>query len=296
LTDHPASSAGTPRVYRGRLAPSPTGYFHLGHLSTFDRARQRAEEAGGGLILRCDDLDAARCKPEFIQAMYDDLRWFGFSWSEGPDVGGLAGPYEQSRRGAHYRRAWENLRAGGWLYPCRCSRKDILANLAAPHEGEEEPIYPGTCRPDHPDRPDPADESGETAWRFQVPDGERVVFHDENMGRQSFTSGVDFGDFVVWRRDGLPSYHLAAVVDDAAMGITDVVRGADLLLSTARQILLIRALQLPLPSYYHCPLIRDENGRRLAKRHASLSLRALRQQGHSPDDLRVLLRNKENPI
>ncbi len=243
------------------------------------------------MILRCDDLDTARCKPEFVRAMYDDLRWFGFSWSEGPDVGGPAGPYEQSRRSSQYRQAWESLRAGGWVYPCRCSRKDIQANLAAPHEGEEEPIYPGTCRPEHAGESSPPDESGEIAWRFRVPEGERVVFPDGHYGERCFEAGKDFGDFVVWRRDGLPSYHLAAVVDDAAMGITEVVRGADLLLSTARQILLIRALNLPLPAYYHCPLIRDENGRRLAKRHASLSLRALRQQGLTPAQVRTLLDN-----
>ncbi len=294
MTDPSASPVRRSGGYRGRLAPSPTGYFHLGHLSTFDQARRRAEAAGGTLILRCDDLDIARCKPEFFAAMYEDLRWFGLSWAEGPDVGGVSGPYEQSRRSEGYRKAWEALRDGGWVYPCRCSRKDILSNLAAPHEGDEEPLYPGTCRPPGSGPSFPQEETGGdgAAWRFRVPEGERVIFLDGNLGEQSFEAGRDFGDFVVWRRDGLPSYHLAAVVDDAAMGITEVVRGADLLLSTARQILLLRALNLPVPAYFHCPLIRDENGRRLAKRHASLSLRVLREQGMTPEEVRALLETR----
>src|SRR6266540_1985906 len=133
--------------YRGRLAPSPTGFLHLGHARTFWIAQQRAQAHRGSLVLRNEDLDRARCKPHFVGAMFDDLRWFGFQWQEGPDCGGPFGPYEQSRRTEFYRAARESLRLGGFIYPCTCSRKDIVGALAAPHLGDDEPIYPGTCRP-----------------------------------------------------------------------------------------------------------------------------------------------------
>jgi glutamyl/glutaminyl-tRNA synthetase len=262
--------------YRGRLAPSPTGYLHLGHARTFWIAQQRATQAGGTLILRNEDLDRARCKPEFVSAMIEDLKWFGFRWQEGPDCGGPAVPYNQSERIALHRDAFERLRATGLVYPCACSRKDIQQALQAPHPGEEEPIYPGTCR----NRAVPP--GTRASWRFRVPDGETISFDDGAQGPRAFIAGKDFGDFIVWRHDDLPSYQLAVVVDDAAMGITEVVRGSDLLVSTARQILLYRALGIPPPAFYHCDLITDESGVRLAKRHDALSLRALRAQGLPP--------------
>ncbi len=272
--------------YRGRLAPSPTGYFHLGHLATFETARRRAREEEGILVFRNDNLDSRRCRPEYVEAMYDDLRWFGFSWVEGPDVGGDCGPYNQDERIAHYRDAWLTLCRLGYVYACRCSRRDVLNNLSAPHEGEDEPVYPGTCRPETFGDPGDGDSApGTVSWRFRVSEGEKVTVEDGNLGTRNFVAGVDFGDFVIWRRDGLPSYHLAAVVDDAAMRITEVVRGADLLVSTARQILIYRALGLPAPEYYHCPLVRDESGGRLAKRNGALSLRALRGNGYRPSEI-----------
>ena len=136
-----------PPPYRGRLAPSPTGYLHLGHARTFWIAQERAAAAGGALILRSEDLDQARCRAEFRAAMLEDLRWFGLRWSEGPDVGGPHAPYTQSERMAHYTAAFEKLRARGVIYPCNCSRQDVLRALGAPHAGEDEPLYPGTCRP-----------------------------------------------------------------------------------------------------------------------------------------------------
>jgi glutamyl/glutaminyl-tRNA synthetase len=292
--------------YRGRLAPSPTGYLHLGHARTFWTAWQRARNAGGSLVLRMEDLDADRSRANYVEAALDDLRWMGIRWHEGPDRGGPFGPYAQSRRRSVYLANWRRLLQGGFLYPCRCSRKDLAASLGAPHESaaaeavdrqgkgkleplDDEPVYPGTCRRNQayiPQLPGPAGlelESIEGAnWRFRVPDGMAIEFEDGNMGRQRFVAGVDFGDFVVWRRDGVPSYQLACVTDDASMGITEVVRGADLLKSTARQILLYRALRLPVPDWFHCPLVVDHNGRRLAKRHDALSLRALRQRGLTP--------------
>lgn len=271
-----------PNSYRGRLAPSPTGYLHLGHARTFWTAQQRARESGGALVLRNEDLDRQRCKPEFVAAMIEDLRWFGFAWEEGPDVGGPHAPYNQSERIAHYRAALAELKAGGFIYPCTCSRKDIAAAAHAPHaEDEDEPIYPGTCRSKH----ESTALNRQFAWRFRVPDGEAVSFRDGQFGSQQFVAGKDFGDFVVWRQDDLPSYQLACTVDDAGMGITEVVRGADLLRSTVRQLLLYRALGLQPPVYFHCALMNDAQGVRLAKRHDVLSLRTLRAKGVSPSAL-----------
>lgn len=282
----------TSAPYRGRLAPSPTGYLHLGHARTFWLAQQRAQNHGGTLILRNEDLDRSRSRSEFVTAMFEDLRWFGFNWQEGPDCGGPCAPYSQSERLELYRYAFEKLHSNGFVYPCVCSRQDVLRALQAPHAGEDEPIYPGTCRPT---RTVTAPEEGsnlstnKTArvnWRFRVQDGEVISFIDLHYGPQTFVAGQDFGDFVVWRHDDLPSYQLAVVVDDAAMTITEVVRGEDLLKSTARQLLLYRALGLQPPQFFHCPLMTDEAGVRLAKRHDALNLRNLRASGATPDELR----------
>jgi glutamyl-tRNA synthetase len=290
----PPSTPSSP--YRGRLAPSPTGYLHIGHALTFSIAARRAREAKGTLVLRMEDLDPDRSRAEYATAALEDLRWLGIDWHEGPDIGGPCAPYAQSRRHAVYQAALQKLLAGGFLYPCHCSRKDLAAALSAPHEAlsacgaatapqaeDDEPIYPGTCRPPH--SANPATFSDNANWRFRVPDGEVLEFNDLNLGPQRFTAGIDFGDFVVWRRDGIPSYQLACVADDSAMRITEVVRGADLLKSTARQILLNRALGYDEPAWFHCNLVADENGKRLAKRHDALSLRTLRQRGLTPQDV-----------
>jgi len=295
---HDASRA----TYRGRLAPSPTGYLHLGHARTFWTAQARARAKGGILILRNENLDRARCKPEFVSAMFEDFRWFGFEWQEGPDCGGSFAPYNQSERMEFYRAAFAKLKADGFLYPCTCSRKDIQSASRAPHaEDDDEPIYPGTCRQrDHRltieagslgDRPRERGSSNpkdaiKFNWRFRVPHGETIEFSDGNFGLQQFVAGKDFGDFVVWRQDDIPAYQLAVVVDDVAMRISEVVRGADLLKSTARQLLLCRALELEPPKYFHCPLMTDDTGARLAKRHEALSLRTLRSQYAKPELLR----------
>lgn len=281
--------------YRGRLAPSPTGFLHLGHARTFWTAQLRALGNQGTLVLRNEDLDAARCKLLFVEAMVEDLRWFGFQWQEGPDCGGPFGPYAQGERRALYASAFEALRRRGLVYPCTCSRQDVLRALQAPHPGEDEPVYPGTCRPERPLSGSPGDPlprapaggpEARVNWRFRVPDGREIAFEDANYGEQRYVAGRDFGDFVVWRHDGVPSYQLAVVVDDAAMRITEVVRGADLLKSTARQLLLYSALGLSAPRFFHCPLMTDAEGVRLAKRHDALSLRALRQRGVAPEELR----------
>lgn len=310
-----------PPNYRGRLAPSPTGYLHVGHARTFWTAWQRCREANGALVMRMEDLDPDRSRAIYADAALEDLRWLGIRWQEGPDCVGPYAPYVQSQRHGLYLSAWRKLLESGSLFPCRCSRKDLETALAAPHErvsgqpqdraspGElealdDEPLYPGTCRPLQSHAPELSDSTATDPeslhgcnWRFRVPDGEAIEFVDQNLGPQRFVAGIDFGDFVVWRRDGAPgssrtglrpwgggapSYQLACVVDDAAMRITEVVRGADLLKSTARQILLNRALGYKDPAWFHCRLLTDQNGRRLAKRHDALSIRALRQRGLTP--------------
>ena len=215
--------------------------------------------------------------------MFEDLKWFGFAWQEGPDSGGRFAPYNQSERMSFYRAALDHLRATGHIYACTCSRKDIAAAARAPHaEDDDEPIYGGTCR----DNQQSAIGNRQFNWRFRVPDGETLSFTDNNLGLQSFIAGKHFGDFVIWRHDDVPAYQLACVVDDAAMRISEVVRGADLLVSTARQILLYRALGFRPPEFFHCPLMTDEVGIRLAKRHDALSLRKLRERGETPEAIR----------
>lgn len=277
-------------TYRGRIAPSPTGYLHAGHARTFWIAYQRAVEQGGILILRNEDIDESRVRPEFVRAFYEDLSWLGIHWQEGPDIGGPHAPYSQSERLTLYRSRLEELLAKGLAYACACSRKEIQVSIAAPHFGEEEPIYPGTCREkviavklDAPGKPEPR-----CCIRFRVPAGRSVRFTDGCVGVKEYLSGRDFGDFVLWRNDGVPSYQLAVVSDDIAMGITEVVRGEDLLLSTARQILLYEALRAMPPHWYHCPLVNDAAGNRLAKRADSLSLRALRERGVTTEQLRAV--------
>jgi glutamyl-tRNA synthetase len=291
--------------YVGRLAPSPTGLLHLGHARTFWIALERARAAGGKLWLRDEDLDPQRSRPEFSAAMKGDLRWLGISWDA---------ELRQSDRLALYRAAMQQLLAAGLAYPCICSRRDLAQSIAAPHDDDDEPIYNGRCRPSSdavilsaapersdgakskdPDAASPVDTGSafsnlkpHTNYRFRIPTNDPVTFTDVSAGSQTFTPSLDFGDFLLWRKDNLPSYQLACVVDDAAMGITEVVRGRDLLKSTARQILLQRALSLPTPTYYHCDLMCDATGVRLAKRHDALSLRTLRDRGLTPAQVRAM--------
>ena len=276
--------------YRGRVAPSPTGYLHLGHARTFRIAADRARQFGGSLIFRNEDLDLVRCRPEFVAAMFEDLRWLGISWDEGPDCGGVYAPYSQSGRREHYLSAWRRLRDAGLIYPCTCSRKDLAASINAPNDLDDEPIYPGKCRPENCRTRTDAKQYEEPAgvnWRFRVPDGDEIAFVDRHLGVQQYVAGRDFGDFVLWRRDDVPAYQLAVVTDDHAMKISEVVRGADLLKSTARQLLLYRAMEWEAPQFYHCDLMRDETGARLAKRHDALSIRKLRENGWTAEEVRA---------
>jgi len=263
--------------YRGRLAPSPTGYLHVGHALTFWRAQERCRTRNGTLVLRVEDLDRERCRPEFREAVSEDLRWFGLQWDEGP--------FLQSERRPLYLEAWKHLRDRGLIYPCSCSRRDVLSAASAPHLEDEEPIYPGVCRPSRLAIPAVEDPAG-VNWRFRVSEGETLQFIDHGAGPQRAVGGVAFGDFVVWRKDDVPAYQLAVVVDDAVMQITEVVRGADLLRSTFRQLLLYRALGWAPPDFCHLPLVTDSLGKRLAKRDDALSLRVFRAEGVTPNEIR----------
>jgi glutamyl/glutaminyl-tRNA synthetase len=277
----------TPTI--GRLAPSPTGLLHLGHARTFFIAHQRARAANGTLYLRDEDIDPHRSRPAFAAAMREDLLWLGLTWDA---------ELRQSDRLPLYLAALQQLLAVGFAYPCACSRRDLALSTHAPHEdpaaeADDEPLYNNRCRPASPSStlflPN-------TNYRFRIPDHTPVSFTDLHAGPQTFTPGTDFGDFLIWRKPltsspadiGLPSYQLACFVDDALTSITEVVRGRDLLKSTARQILLQRALRYPTPAYFHCDLMRDSNGIRLAKRHDALALRTLRNNGLSPADILAL--------
>lgn len=249
-------------------------------------AARRAREAAGELVLRIDDLDPQRSKPAYAAAAMEDLQWLGLAWD--------GEPVWQSAQTAAYREAWRQLVLEGWVYPCRCSRRELAGMAGAPHETADEPLYPGTCRPEWaPGDSQGAEDRATWAlagpagrnWRFRVPDGEAVGFVDGGFGPQRFVAGHAFGDFAVWRRDDVPAYQLASVVDDGAMGVTEVVRGADLLLSAARQTLVFRALGLREPAWFHCALMLDEQGQRLAKRSDALAVRTLRERGRTAADV-----------
>ena len=267
---------------RGRFAPSPTGPLHLGNARTALLSWLSARAAGARYAMRVEDLDAPRVRPGLEARILDELRWLGLDWDEGPDVGGPAGPYRQSERLDAYAAALARLRAAGLVYPCFCSRAEIAAVAQAPHgPADEGPRYPGTCARL------PAGEAARRAadrrpaWRFRVGAG-AVGFDDGVHGPQVVDVAAQVGDFVVARADGVPAYQLAVVVDDAAMAVTDVVRGDDLLSSTGRQLLLYAALGLAPPRFAHVPLVVGEDGERLAKRHGALSLGELRERGADP--------------
>ncbi len=270
-------------AYRGRLAPTASGFLHCGHAHTFAAAADRAKRAGGELLLRIEDIDPQRCRPEYLAAIVEDLAWLGLDWQPAPAAeAGPNGAYLQSRARHRHEAAWRTLARAGLLYPSPHSRRAI-AERSPPSERDGGTRFPPELRQppprELPHSPGPAN------WRFRVPEGRVVPFTDARCGPQTFTAGEDFGDFLVWRRDDAPAYELAGAVDDLAQGITEVVRGEDLLLSTARQILLLEALGATPPSYCHLPLTRDPTGRRLSKTERDLSLRELRARGHSPGEV-----------
>lgn len=259
------------------MAPTPSGLLHVGHARTFFWAWKRARERAGTLILRIEDIDQERSRPDFEQAALEDLAWLGLDWEEGVDCGGALGPYRQSDRADRHEAVWRRLIEGGWIYPSTHSRREISERNPG-REKDGGSLFPVELRkiPSEDERrsPDP-----KTNWRFRVPDGERIEFIDERKGRQQWVAGVDFGDFLVWRKVGGPSYELAVVADDVDMQITEVVRGEDLLLSTARQILVYRALGHEPPAFRHESLVCDSEGNRLSKTAGSVSIRSLRERG-----------------
>jgi glutamyl-tRNA synthetase len=263
--------------YRGRLAPSPTGYLHTGHALTFWRAQERCRTRPG--LWFCESKI-------WIATVADRNSAKPFSrTSDGLACNGTKVPSCKANVRPLYLEAWKHLRDHGLIYPCNCSRRDVVSAAGAPHAEDEEPIYPGTCRPDEPNN-SASGRSGRCELAVPRSGWRSNAVLDRSAGLQRAVAGVEFGDFVVWRKDDVPAYQLAVVVDDAAMRITEVVRGADLLRSTFRQLLLYRALELAAPDFYHLPLVTDESGKRLAKRDDVLSLRTLRVKGVAPNEIR----------
>ena len=270
------------RPVRGRLAPSPTGFLHLGNAWAFLLAWLACRSKGGSLVLRMEDIDPDRSRAEYADAIIRDLRWLGLDWDEGPDVGGPAGPYTQSARMELYADALNRLDRAGHTYPCYCTRKELRTLAGAPHVGDAGAAYPGTCRNLPPERRAELEASGRRPCiRLHCP-SQSYVFEDAVFGPFRMTLEACGGDFALRRSDGVIAYQLAVVVDDGLMGITQVVRGEDLLVSTPRQLALFDLLGYPRPAYMHLPLLCDPEGERLAKRHASLTLASLRDAGVSP--------------
>jgi glutamyl-Q tRNA(Asp) synthetase len=273
IPDFVVDNVDKPPALTTRFAPSPTGLLHRGHAFSAVTAWRLARANHGRFILRLEDIDTTRCRPEFEAAILEDLAWLGLDW-DGPVL-------RQSERGAIYRAALDRLVAQGVAYPCFCTRADIAAAVAAPH-GPEGPLYPGTCRALSAGERARRLASERPAWRLDVAAAlaitGRLTWHDSHAGWQQ-ADALAGGDFVVARRDVGTAYALAVVVDDAAQGVTDVVRGLDLFEATHGQRLLQALLGLPAPRYHHHPLILGADGKRLAKRDAGETLRALRENG-----------------
>ncbi len=270
----------------GRYAPSPTGELHLGNLRTALLAWQSIRRQGGIFILRIEDIDRPRTVPGAEARMIEDLRWLGLDWDEGPDIGGPAAPYRQSERDDIYSAALKRLTAAGLTYPCICSRKELRGIASAPH-GPDGPVYAGRCRGRDP-RELAAHPAG-ASLRFLVEREPLIQFVDRRLGHQHYDLMQMSGDFIVRRRDGQWAYQLACAVDDGLMGVSEVIRGGDLLDSTPRQLAVLRALELPEPVYEHLELVVDEAGQRMCKRDGSVSIGAIRQTGMTPAAARELI-------
>lgn len=269
---------------RGRFAPTPSGYLHVGNALTALLAWLQVRQQNGTFILRIEDLDDKRLHPKYIAALFEDLHWLGIDWDEGPESGGPFSPYHQKDRTHLYHAAFEELKNRGLLYPCFCSRKQLRAFAVAPHGVTSEgPAYSGKCRYLSEEERLRKATDKTPSWRFILPDTP-MAFDDLVYGKQTFAAGAG-GDFVVCRADEVFGYQLAVVIDDAAMGVTHVLRGNDLLDSTPRQLCLYQALGLTPPSFAHVPLIYASNGERLAKRNGQMPLRSMRKEGLRPQHL-----------
>jgi glutamyl-tRNA synthetase len=283
MTGLPVPDAPPATAYVGRLAPSPTGAQHVGNARTYLIAWLAARRLGGRLLLRIEDIDSPRVKAGAADQACADLRWLGLDWDGAPVV--------QSRRLALHEAALKQLQARELVYPCTCRRLDIERAASAPHAGQEGPVYPGTCAGRRVVDAEALD-GRPFAWRFRVQgQGQTPVFSFEDAfrGPVGLDEAAAGGDFVVWKSDGTPAYQLAVVVDDAAQGVSEVIRGDDLIPSTPRQLGLYQALGLKPPRFVHVPLVVGPDGRRLAKRHGDTRLAALRAAGVSPDALLGLL-------
>ncbi|HWR44729.1 tRNA glutamyl-Q(34) synthetase GluQRS [Sporomusa sp.] len=279
------------RIMRGRFAPSPTGEIHLGNVWTALLAWLQVRSAGGIMVLRMEDLDPERSRQSYADRLMADMQWLGLDWDEGPDIGGPYAPYCQGQRRELYQAALERLEAAGMVYPCYCTRAELAAS--APHAGETERVYPGVCRQRKLDNAFKA--ARRPALRLAVPPGQ-YSFTDVQAGFVSQDLSQEVGDFVIRRSDGVHAYQLAVVVDDAAMDITHVLRGYDLLSSTPRQLLLYRLLGQRAPVFTHVPLLIAPDGHRLSKRQQALSIAALRAQGVTAEAIIGYLAFKANLI
>ena len=272
--------------YRGRFAPSPSGWLHLGNARTALLAWLRARAHGGTFVMRVEDLDGPRTRQEAVMGNLEELRWLGLDWDEGPDVGGPHAPYLQSQRTSLYEAALDRLTDAGHTFPCYLSRKDLAEAASAPHGPSAAGTIYGAAEKRANELSAPAKRAAgkPASVRFEV-DHRQVRFDDALAGPQTVDPLAEVGHFVIRRSDGLFAYQLAVVVDDAAMGITEVVRGADLLQSTAAQLLLYEALGLQAPRFAHAPLMLDASGQRLAKRRGSQTLHEMRAAGADPTEL-----------
>lgn len=271
------------RKIKGRFAPSPSGRMHLGNVAAALMSWLSAKSRGGDWLLRIEDLDPQRSKRDYARMIEDDLHWLGLDWDEGGLDGiGDAGPYCQSERDEFYEVALKRLEEMGLTYKCRCTRADIMATQA-PHESDGRVVYRGTCRPLRLGGTFNDDSLTDGAVRLYVPDRD-ILFSDRLCGPQHVNLSNHCGDFILRRKDGAWAYQLAVVVDDALMGVTEVVRGCDLLLSAAQQIYLYQLLGYDVPEYAHIPLICNDSGLRLSKRDGSMSMAALRER-FSPEEV-----------
>ena len=249
--------------YRGRLAPTPSGYLHEGNIKTFKVAMQRARDVQGKLFLRMDDLDSARCKQDYFDTCIEDLRCAGLCWDKLPETQELKGIYRQSYRMQFYVKALQDLIKSGLIYPCNRTRSEIRKAGIKSHSGEEY-LFPEKWRGRHDYQTGDHNPIHQN-WRIATNWGERIVFRDGRLGELNFEMGKDFSDFLVWRKDGIPAYELATVVDDHLMGMTEIVRGEDLLFSSARQCLLFDVLKYTRPKFFHCSLSFGKDGTKLSK-------------------------------
>lgn len=268
---------------KGRFAPTPSGFLHLGNVFCCLLAWLYAKSSGGSIVLRIEDLDSARCPRTQADALRRDLEWLGLSWDSGAYCGADSDSYFQSERSEFYAAAFAKLEERGLVFPCFCSRNELHA-AEAPHLSDGRVLYPGTCRELSAAEREAKAKLRAPAWRVRVPD-ESISFYDLHYGQQSYQLARECGDFIIRRSDGIYAYQLAVVVDDALMGITQVVRGCDLLSSTPLQLLLYRELGFTPPSFCHIPLLTAADGRRLAKRDGDLEISVLRERYGSPEPL-----------